>query len=154
MHKLRWMLVLGLAVCLTPLPGARAQSQQPVQPVSPSAPMAPNAPSPGTSSTKHGKTKYSHANDFLILGTVFNDKALSFPGVQLRVRLAGEKKYRWDTFTNSRGEFAVRVPRGAQYEVTIHAKGFLDQTKTVDSNIGDTQERLSVQMQAATKEKK
>jgi hypothetical protein len=154
MHKLRWVMVLGLAVCLAPLPSALAQSQQPIQPVPPSAPVAPSSPVAGTSTTKHGKTQYSHANDFVIIGTVFNDKALSFPGVQVHVRLAGERKVRWDTYTNSRGEFAVRVPRGAQYEVAIHAKGFADQSRKVDSTLGDTQERISVRMESAPGGKK
>jgi hypothetical protein len=154
MQSLRWMMVIGLAVCLAPLPRALTQNQQPVQPVSPSAPVTPTSPATGTSATKHGKTKYSHANDFLIIGTVFNDKALSFPGVQLRVRLAGEKKFRWDAYTNSRGEFALRVPRGARYELAIHAKGFLDQARAVDTTAGDPEERISIRMEAATGEKK
>jgi Carboxypeptidase regulatory-like domain len=154
MQSLRWMMVIGLAVCLTPLPGVRAQNQHPVQPVSPSAPVAPTSPAAGTSATKHGNTKHNHANDFVIIGTVFNDKALSFPGVQLRVRRAGEKKFRWDTCTNSRGEFAVRVPRGAQYEIAIHAKGFADQSRKVDTTAGDSEERISIRMEAATGGKK
>ena len=34
----------------------------------------------------------------------------------LRLRKDGEKKYKWETSTNSRGEFAVRVPQGSNYE--------------------------------------
>ena len=33
---------------------------------------------------KPNKKKYSHLNDFLVRGTVFNEKALSFPEVELR----------------------------------------------------------------------
>jgi hypothetical protein len=91
--------------------------------------------------------KNSHANDFLIRGTVFNDKALSFPGVELRIRKAGEKKYRWETYTNSRGEFAVRVPQGADYEMLVRAKGFADQTRTVDAKNGGNEETIVFRMQ-------
>ena len=83
---------------------------------------------------------------FLIIGTVFNERALSFPGVQVRIRRAGEKKYTWETYTNSRGEFAVRVPPGYDYEVLVHIKKYKDQTKSVDSKV-DVQQRLSIQLE-------
>ena len=81
----------------------------------------------------------------MIVGTVFNEKALSIPGVQVRIRRAGEKKFRWDTYTNSRGEFAVRVPPGYEYEVVTHMKNYEDQTRGIDSR-ADVQQRLSIQL--------
>ena len=120
---------------------ASLEFQEPGQPPPPEPPPSPS------SSSKHPKPKYSHANDFLIRGTVFTDKALSFPGVQLRIRRAGEKKFRWQDSTNSRGEFAIRVPQDAQYEVVVHAKGFADQTKTIDAKKGLTEEKLSFRME-------
>jgi len=96
------------------------------------------------------KKKYSHANDYLIRGTVFNEKALSFPDVQLRLRKEGEKKYKWETSTNSRGEFAVRVPQGSNYEILVHVKGFADQTKTVEAKGGGNEETLVFRMQPTT----
>jgi hypothetical protein len=83
---------------------------------------------------------------FLILGTVFNQDSLAFPGATIRVRRKGDKKYRWETLTNSRGEFAVRVSEGSDYEVLIRAKGFQDQLQQVRTDIGDTQQRLSVRL--------
>lgn len=99
-----------------------------------------SSPSASSSSSKSGRPKHSHANDFLIRGTVFNAEALAFPGVQLRIRRAGEKKFRWQDYTNSRGEFAIRVPQDAQYEMIVRAKGFAEQAKTIDakSGISDT----------------
>jgi Carboxypeptidase regulatory-like domain len=122
-------------------------SQEPGQPPPPQPPPA------ASSSSKHPKQKYSHANDFLIRGTVFTDKALAFPGVQLRIRRASEKKFRWQDATNSRGEFAIRVPQGAEYEVVVHAKGFADQSKTIEAKKGLTEERLvfTLEPQAAKK---
>jgi hypothetical protein len=106
-----------------------------------------------SSSAKSGKQKYSHANDFLIRGTVFTDKALSFPGVQLRIRRAGEKKFRWDDQTNSRGEFAIRVPQGAQYEMVVRAKNFVDQARTVDARTGSAENNVVFRMEPAKKGK-
>jgi hypothetical protein len=99
---------------------------------------------------KSGKKKYSHLNDFLIRGTVFNEKAFSFPDVELRLRKEGEKKYKWETYTNSRGEFAVRVPEGSNYEILVHVKGFMDQTKTVEAKGGGNEETLVFRLQPIT----
>jgi hypothetical protein len=104
------------------------------------------ASQPQSSSSKNGKQKYSHANDFLIRGTVFTEKALSFPDVQLRIRRSGEKKFRWEDRTNSRGEFAIRVPQGTQYEMVVHAKGFADQAKTIDARSGSGENNVVFRM--------
>ena len=105
------------------------------------------------SSAKNGKQKYSHANDFLLRGTVFTDRALSFPGVQLRIRRSGEKKFRWQDQTNSRGEFAIRVPQGIQYEMVVHANGFADQTRTIDARTGSGENNLVFRMEPVKKGK-
>jgi len=107
------------------------------------------APAAGSSSSK---TKNKPIPSFLIIGTVFNEKALSFPGVQVRIRRTGEKKFQWETYTNSRGEFAVRVPPGYDYEVVIHVNKYEDQTQSVDSKV-DVQQRLSVKLQPRGKTK-
>ena len=85
---------------------------------------------------------------FLILGTVFNESALSFARVQVRIRRKDEKKFRWETYTNSRGEFAVRVFPGYEYEVVTHVKKYQDQSHDVDAKV-DVQQRLSIKLQPA-----
>ena len=94
-----------------------------------------------------GKKKYSHADDFLIRGTVFNEKALSVPAAELRFRKEGQKKYRWETYTNSRGDFALRVPRGSNYEILVHVKGFADQTRTIEAKGDGNEQTLVFRMQ-------
>lgn len=142
LHRLRCVKVLSAALLLAPLPTAFAMTQEPASPPS-AAPGSKSSPPADKSSHK----KYSHANDFLISGTVFNEKALSFSGVELRIRVAGEKKYRWDSYTNSRGEFAVRVPQGASYEIVVRVKGFEEQTRTVDAKKGGNEETIVFRMQ-------
>ena len=83
----------------------------------------------------------------MILGTVFDEKAMAYPGVPVRVRLKGEKKFKWDTYTNSRGEFAVRVPEGPDYEVFVHVKHFQDVSQFVSAKGGVIQQQLSIKMQ-------
>jgi hypothetical protein len=148
MHGPQWIIVLCTAALLAPMASAFAPAQEPPAPAS-SAP-----PAPATAPSKPDKTKYSHKNDFLIRGTVFDDKALSAPGVQLRIRRTGEKKFRWESYTNSRGEFAVRVPQGSDYEMVIRAKGFAEQTRTIDAKNGGNEERLVFRMEPAAGDKK
>lgn len=141
MHPQRLAEHLCKAVLLI-APGVVVAAQEPVH-----APSTTAAQDSAAKTAKTGKKKYSHVNDFLIRGTVFNEKALSFPGAELRIRQAGQKKYRWETRTNSRGEFAVRVPQGSDYEMLVQAKGFSDQTRTVDAKNGENEETVVFRMQ-------
>ena len=138
------VVALWAAALLVPLAFSQALNQE----------AAPASQPQSSSSAKSGEQKYSHADDFLIRGTVFTDKALSFPGVQLRIRRAGEKKFRWEDSTNSRGEFAIRVPPGTQYEMVVHVKGFADQTRTIDARNGSGENNVVFRMQSAKKGKK
>ena len=151
MHCLRWITVLCTAALMAPFASAFAENQQPAAPAPPSSSAS---ASPVASSSKQGKKKYSHVNDFLIHGTVFNEKALSFPGVQLRIRRAGEKKFRWEAYTNSRGEFAVRVPQGSDYEIAVRTKGFGEQTRAISAKNGGNEESMVFRMQPTEGDKK
>jgi len=99
------------------------------------------------SSSSKGKKKPLPV--YLITGTVFNEKALSFPDVKVRIRQTSEKKFRWETYTNSRGEFAVRVPEGNEYEVQVQAKNFKEQSQTVKADAGAIQQQLSFRLEPA-----
>lgn len=140
----RCVVALWAAALLVPLAASRVPDQESAPPSQPQS----------SSSASSGKQKYSHANDFLIRGTVFTDKALAFPRVQLHIRRAGEKKFRWEDSTNSRGEFAIRVPQGAQYEMVVHAKGFADQTRTIDARTGSGENNVVFRMEPTKKGKK
>jgi Carboxypeptidase regulatory-like domain len=87
---------------------------------------------------------------FLILGTVFTEKNMSFPGVRVRIRRTDGRKARLETSTNSRGEFAVRVVPGYEYEVVTHVNKYQDQSKVVDAKI-DVQARLSIKLEPVEK---
>jgi hypothetical protein len=151
----RCALFLGMAALLC-LGSRLVGGQQPANPAPGSAEQqTPSATAlGGASSSKGGKQKYSHANDFVIRGTVFTDQALAFPGVELRVRRAGDKKFRLQDYTNSRGEFAIRVPQGFEYQMMVHAKGFADQTRTIDAKMGPAGNNLVFQMERSGGEKK
>ena len=140
----------GLTTTLLLFLAALAWAQDSTTP----APGSPQAQSSSAAPDKGKKRKYSHADDFLILGTVFDQRGLSFPAVQLRIRRSNEKKFRWDTYTNSRGEFAIRVPKGSDYEMIVHAKGFADQTRPLDAKTGLSEARLVFRMEPVAGERK
>jgi hypothetical protein len=149
MRSPRWFIVVGAAalfICMAP---ALSRAQE-AAPSTPQAPPASGDPAP----EKSQKEKYSHAHDFLIIGTIFDPKGYAFAGVELRIRRSHEKKYRWDSYTNSRGEFAVRVPQGSDYEMVIHAKGYADQTRALDAKTGVSEARIVFHMESAEGAKK
>ena len=154
----RWRIVMGAMIFLISLSTCSVRAQEPAPPAAPPPPAnqqpppAENPSAPVSSSSKHSRN--SHANDFLIIGTVFTDKAYAFPGVHLRVRRATEKKFRWETYTNSRGEFAIRVPQGAEYEIVVVVKGFTDQSKTISAKSGISEDSVVFEMQPAAGGKK
>jgi hypothetical protein len=46
----------------------------------------------------------------LIFGTLWGPGEKPLSGVRLKLRRASEKKFRWEAFSDHRGEFAIRVP--------------------------------------------
>jgi hypothetical protein len=141
------MNALSLVLCVV-LSCASVFAQEPTPtPPAPAAPPVSNAPAqqPSSSSTQTS-SKGKMLPSFLIIGTVFDEKALSFAGVQVRIRRTDEKKFRWETYTNSRGEFAVRVYPGYEYELVTHVKKYQDQSKAVDAKV-DVQQRLSIKLE-------
>jgi hypothetical protein len=139
MKKLNSVLVAALLYFAI---AVSAQEQAPPAPAGP--PSTGQATPEGGSSSSKSKAKL--VPSFLIVGTIFNENAMSFPGVQVRIRISGEKKFKWETYTNLRGEFAVRVPPGFEYEVVAHVKKYADQTQNVNAK-ADVQQRLSIKLE-------
>jgi hypothetical protein len=141
MHRRWWIIVLATAF-MAATAGLSAGQE---------APPPPEAAKPATTeSSSSNKGKHSHANDLLIRGTVFDNRGLSLSATRLRIRRAGEKKGRWETQTNSRGEFAIRVPRGSEYEVAAEAKGFATQSQAINGKNGIAEEKVIFHMEPAS----
>src|SRR5215472_16768194 len=106
----RWSVFALFVTCVLGLaPAPRAQE--------PAQPTAPQADSSSDASSAAGRHASRHSEDFLVRGTVFTQEGLALPGAELRIRRGAEKKPKWETITNSRGNFAVRVKMGSDYEV-------------------------------------
>lgn len=79
----------------------------------------------------------SHAHDFVIFATVFNDRGFALYGARIRLRREAEKKFRWEAMSDHSGEMAFRVPPGEEYEMVVEARGFETQTRKVDTRDGN-----------------
>jgi hypothetical protein len=88
----------------------------------------------------------SHAHDFVIFATVFTDRGFALPGARARVRRSEEKKFRWETMSDHQGELAVRVRQGAEYEMTIEARGFKTETRKISTR-EDNRTDLTIRME-------
>jgi hypothetical protein len=55
----------------------------------------------------------------LIFGTVWGPGEHPLYGVHLKLRRAEEKKFRWEAYSDHRGEFAIRVPAGKNDYVLV-----------------------------------
>lgn len=137
---------LVLAAFLLPCVAAAQLPTPPPPPPEPPVAAPPAAPAQESSSTNKRKSKIP---PFLILGTVFNERALAFPGVEVKIRRKGEKKFCFDTYTNSRGEFAIRVPDGIEYEVVVREKNYKEQSQVVAANMADVQKRLTFKLESS-----
>ena len=127
------------------------RAQEPAQ--TPPTPQQPAAAAGAESSSKQAQNKSEHANDFLVRGTVFTPEGMALPGAELHIRRASEKKFRWNDAADSRGEFAIRVKMGADYEVVARAKGYQEQSVPVNASTGERFKDLVFHMQRRTGKK-
>ncbi len=136
MHRQRWILVLAATMAACVLPSA---AQEPA--------TSPGANSQITESSSASKSKRSHANDLLFRGTVFNERGLAMREVKLRIRRVNEKKSHWETYSNFRGEFAIRVPPGSDYEIAAESKGFEKQSRAINARDSSGDEKIIFHME-------
>ena len=93
------------------------------------------------------------AAPFIVFASVFNESGFAVEGAEARLRRAGEKKDRWQARSDRRGEFAMRVPPGAEYELTVSAKGYRSETQKVDARQTNRVD-LTLHLVTASKDKK
>lgn len=82
------------------------------------------------------KEQTEKKDEFVLVGTVFTEQGFALPAAAIRVRRAGEKKIREKAQSDRRGEFALRLRPGLEYEVSVEAKGYEPQTKKLSAEIG------------------
>jgi hypothetical protein len=95
-----------------------------------------------------------YKESFLLYGNVYTEQGLTLPGADVKVRREDQKKPKWESNSDDRGEFAIRVPSGPKYEITIKAKGFEPLVRMVDTWQKGDRLDLSFKMQRAAGGKK
>jgi hypothetical protein len=73
----------------------------------------------------HAREQSKPPDYALIFGTVWGPDDRPVYGVEVKIRVAGEKKARWEVHSNHLGEFEQRVPVGKQdYVLWADLKGY------------------------------
>jgi hypothetical protein len=73
----------------------------------------------------HGREQPKPAGYALIFGTVWGPDDQPVYGVEVKIRVAGEKKVRWEVHSNHMGEFEQRVPaRKQDYVLSADLRGY------------------------------
>lgn len=149
MHRKRWIIVVATFATVstittistvTTIATASIFSRQALAGQEPAAPQESKPATPESSSTTKGKR--SHANELLIRGTVFNEHGIAMRGVKLRIQRGDAKKPHWETYSNFRGEFAVRVPKGSDYQIAAAMKGFATRSQAMNGKDGAAEEKI------------
>ena len=75
--------------------------------------------------TLQGRERPELKDYALIFGTVWGPDDRPVAGVKVKIRKLGEKKPRWEVYSNRRGEFEQRLPVGKQdYVIWADLKGY------------------------------
>jgi len=81
----------------------------------------------------------------LIYGTVWNSGGHPVGDIPIKIRRASDKKFKWELISDNRGEFAQRVPAGAQdYVIQADVKTTKGQPKPEITVHIDDNERKDV----------
>jgi hypothetical protein len=81
------------------------------------------APAPVTLPAAASPPEKKDPDFALIFGTVWGPDSRPVYGVPIKIRRADQKKARWETMSDHRGEFAQRVPTGkADYVILADIK--------------------------------
>jgi hypothetical protein len=103
-----------------------------------SAPTAQHKPSP---------------NDCIFYATVFTNEGRLLEGAEIHVRPTGKKKPDFEAWTDRRGEFAVRVSPGQDYDIEVKAEGFITQMRTANAQTGKQDMVFHMELKPSKKQK-
>ncbi|MGH8458370.1 MAG: carboxypeptidase-like regulatory domain-containing protein, partial [Nevskiales bacterium] len=83
----------------------------------------------------------------LIFGTVFGPDGRGVAGVKVKIRRSDQKKAKWELYSDSRGEFAQRVPAGkADYVVWADLPGPKGQSRQEVTAHVENDERVDISL--------
>lgn len=74
--------------------------------------------------------------DCIFYATVFTDKGNLLEGAEIHVHPNGKKRPDYVAWSDRRGEFAIHVDPGFDYDIAVKADGFVPQLRTVNAQTG------------------
>jgi hypothetical protein len=75
-------------------------------------------------------------DDCIFYATVFTNEGWLLVGAEIHVHPTGKKKPDYEAWSDRRGEFAVRVPHGGDYDIQVKADKFIAQVRTAHAETG------------------
>ena len=110
--------------------------------------------SPATSGAPPQQSTQASKKDYaLIYGSVWGPDDRPVAGVPIKIRRASDKKAKWELVSDSRGEFAQRVPVGKQdYVIQADVKTPKGQPKPETTAHIDNNERTDVGLHLSQEE--
>jgi len=75
-------------------------------------------------------------DDCIFYATVFTNEGRLLVGAEIHVHPTGKKRPDYEAWSDRRGEFAVRVPHGGDYDIQVKADKFITQVRTAHAETG------------------
>jgi hypothetical protein len=96
-----------------------------------------NPPAPlGVPSSAPAFQRKPSPDDCIFYATVFTKEGKLLQGAEVHVRPTGKKRPDYEAWSDRRGEFAVRVSPGMDYDIIVKADGFITQVRTSNAQTG------------------
>jgi hypothetical protein len=92
-------------------------------------------------------------NDCIFYATVFTNEGRLLVGAEIHVRPTGKKRPDLEAWSDRRGEFAVRVPPGIDYDIEVKADGFITQVRKANAQTGKQDMVFHMELQPPKKQK-
>lgn len=106
----------------------------------------------GLSEFAYANQRKPSPNDCIFYATVFTNEGRLLVGAEIHVRPTGKKKPDLEAWSDRRGEFAVRVPPGVDYDIEVKAEGFVTQVRTANAQTGRQDMVFHMEPQPAKKQ--
>jgi hypothetical protein len=98
-----------------------------------------------------GAQRKPSPDDCIFYATVFTNEGRLLVGAEIHVHPTGKKKPDYEAWSDLRGEFAVRVPNGGDYDILVKADKFITQMRTAHADTGQQNMVFHMELQPEKK---
>jgi hypothetical protein len=92
-------------------------------------------------------------DDCIFYATVFTNEGRLLVGAEIHAHPTGKKRPDYVAWSDRRGEFAVRVPHGGDYDIQVKADKFITQVRTAHAETGQQNMVFHMELQPEKKPK-